>query len=520
MTATPSEPLATPLESSSGSEPLPTPSDNASSGSKSDESAISPLWLVGALVALGILASWSWVIVIVGIVAMLFLHELGHFLTARWTGMQPTEFFLGFGPKLWSFNKGETEFGLKAIPAGAYVRIVGMNNLSDTEPEHEDRAYRLKSYPRKLLVVSAGSIMHFLVALVLLYVLIVQYGIPSQDGWEVDRVVAQSAAFEIGIRPGDRIISVDDESVDSFGHFANLIEQRGGKPVEIAYERDAETIMQSVMLGARLSGAGADAFEGLLPRDRILSINGSLISGWDDVVTVIDGRIGSEFDFVVDPAGPDDRMVIENVTINSVPPAEEALVGFLGVGARNLRTPVGAIEGVHRSIIELGSFTKLSAVGMWDFFVGGGLGNFLSDTFLGSDAVDNSRTDTLQDPAPVRRDSGQAPVQAEPEEDRILSIYGAARAGAILTDDSYQGLIVFFVGLNIFVGLFNMIPLPPLDGGYVAVATYERIRSLRGRRHEVDYAKVMPLTYTVVFLLIAIGLVALFRDIIDPINLG
>ena len=91
---------------------------------------------------------------VVALIFMIFMHELGHYLTARWTGMKVTEFFIGFGPRLWSFRKGETEYGVKGIPAGAYVRIIGMNNLDPVDPDDEQRSYRVKSWPRKMLVVS------------------------------------------------------------------------------------------------------------------------------------------------------------------------------------------------------------------------------------------------------------------------------------------------------------------------------------------------------------------------------
>ena len=83
--------------------------------------------LITALVVIGAFAGVSWVVIILLLVAMLFLHELGHYLTARWTGMKVTEFFIGFGPRLWSFRRGDTEYGVKAIWAGAYVRIVGID---------------------------------------------------------------------------------------------------------------------------------------------------------------------------------------------------------------------------------------------------------------------------------------------------------------------------------------------------------------------------------------------------------
>ena len=105
----------------------------------------------------------------VGILISVFLHEAGHFVTARMTGMKATQFFLGFGPRLWSFHRGETEYGVRALPLGAFVRIIGMNNMDEVPPADEARTYRQKSYPRRMLVISAGSLMHLLIAIVLLF---------------------------------------------------------------------------------------------------------------------------------------------------------------------------------------------------------------------------------------------------------------------------------------------------------------------------------------------------------------
>ena len=116
---------------------------------------------------------------------MIFMHELGHYLTAKSAGMKVTEFFLGFGPRIWSFHKGETEYGLKAIPAGAYVRIIGMHNLDPVAPEDEPRAYKNQPYWRKMSVASAGSMMHFIMAFVLLFCLFAFYGQQKDCVWTV-----------------------------------------------------------------------------------------------------------------------------------------------------------------------------------------------------------------------------------------------------------------------------------------------------------------------------------------------
>src|SRR6266545_6462640 len=123
--------------------------------------------------------SWTvigWIAFVVILLLSVMLHEFGHFLTARRFGMKATEFFVGFGPRLWSFRRGETEYGIKAIPAGGYVRIVGMNNLEDVPPEDEARSYRQQSFPKRLVVVLAGPATHFVQAVVLVFLLLAVVG--------------------------------------------------------------------------------------------------------------------------------------------------------------------------------------------------------------------------------------------------------------------------------------------------------------------------------------------------------
>ena len=148
----------------------------------------------GLVVIAGLFAMlWFWAgpryfLVVFGLLVMIFLHELGHFMTARWTGMKATQFFLFMGPRVFSFRKGETEYGLRLLPLGAFVRIVGMNNLDPCDPEDEPRAYKNKSYPRRMLVITAGSIMHFVQALILFVVLSSIIGEPDPARWNVAEI--------------------------------------------------------------------------------------------------------------------------------------------------------------------------------------------------------------------------------------------------------------------------------------------------------------------------------------------
>ncbi len=474
--------------------------------------------LVSALLALGVFVDWSWAFIVGFILFMIFMHEMGHYLTALWTGMKVTEFFIGFGPRLWSFRRGETTFGVKAVPGGAYVRIIGMNNLDVVTPEDEHRTYRVKSFPRRLLVVSAGSAVHFALAIVLLFVVFLFYGLPTDDDrWSVAAVSDRSAASELGIEPGDEIVLIDGVEITDFAQFGEVVTARGAQEVEVVYRRDTETLTGTTVLGSRLTDDGADAIEGLLPRDRILAVEGIEVFGWDEFVAVVDGRIGEPLQVIVDPAGGSDLLVVDEAVVLGLPSAEAATSGFFGVGPRRYREPTGFVDSVGEAVAGFASYSRLILVGMGELVAGGGLQDFVSDTLTGD--VDSPADQVSSSVAAEREVAIRSLDERNPDEQRIISIYGAAHLGTQLTDDGFDSVLIFLAGLNISIGLINLIPLPPFDGGHVAVAIYERIRSVGGRRHRVDYAKLLPVAYGVVVLLLGVGLIAVFRDIIDPINL-
>lgn len=207
--------------------------------------------VVGALVALAVvLGVGDVVIVVAAVVLMITLHELGHFVTAKWSGMKVTEAFIGFGPRLWSVRRGETEYGIKAIPAGAYVRIVGMSNLEEVDPADEPRTYRHQSFPRRLLVAVAGSGMQMLLALVALWAFLAAVGTPSADSVTVQGIapLAHGAdpARAAGLRPGDVVVAVDGQRLSGSGDGAanqmvKVISTHAGTPVRLTVHRDGAT---------------------------------------------------------------------------------------------------------------------------------------------------------------------------------------------------------------------------------------------------------------------------------------
>jgi membrane-associated protease RseP (regulator of RpoE activity) len=167
--------------------------------------------------------------IIFGIVAMVVLHEAGHYLVAKRAGMKVTEFFVGFGPRLWSFRRGETEYGVKAILLGGYVRVIGMTNLEEVDPADEPRTFRRASYKDRFLLTIAGVTVNFLLALLLFFVVIAGQGLASAKPiTTVSAVVAKSAAANAGFRDHDRIIAVDGQPTPDWNALKRAIESHGG----------------------------------------------------------------------------------------------------------------------------------------------------------------------------------------------------------------------------------------------------------------------------------------------------
>ena len=219
--------------------------------------------LVGAFASFGLVGGVSGLVVVLSFVAMLVLHELGHFLVARWAGMQVTEFFIGFGPKLWAFRRGETTYGVKAVPAGAYVRITGMTSLDVVDPADEYRTYRAQTYTRRLAVALAGSAVHFALALLILFGLYGLVGTPDPNRWHVGDVVAGTTADVLGIQSGDRIVAVDGNSVDDFGDFGAVVRSLPGQTVDVVVERDGVRRTLTATIGERAVGEVVLGFFGV-----------------------------------------------------------------------------------------------------------------------------------------------------------------------------------------------------------------------------------------------------------------
>ncbi|MCU1376346.1 MAG: hypothetical protein JWO68_3632 [Actinomycetia bacterium] len=390
--------------------------------------------LVGLILLLGIRGSWSAVAIVLAIVVMIFLHELGHYLTAKWAGMKVTEFFLGFGPKLWSFQRGETTYGIKAIPAGAYVKIIGMSNLDEVDPADEDRTYRAKPYWRRLSVAVAGSTMHFLIAFVLICVVFMGFGVQDagSDQWTLRSV--SGPALKAGLKPGDRIITVNGKHYSSFDAMSAAVRKRPGQATEVVVERNGVRRTFTPTLATRNPVTGDH-------------------------------------------------------------------VGYLGVGPKFDMVRKGVASGVVEGVKAMGTTAKESVVGLGRVFSPSGISRY----------VDNLTT---------TNDAPAGSVARTEQQDRPTSMVGIVQIGSEAAKDGIVNVLYLLFVVNMFIGLFNLTPLLPFDGGHVVIATYEKIRSMiSGRRYQADVAKLMPLTYAVVMVLGLLFITSIYLDIAKPISI-
>ncbi|MEY2397685.1 MAG: hypothetical protein QOJ00_859 [Actinomycetota bacterium] len=385
------------------------------------------------------------VIVIAAILSMIMLHEFGHFITARWADMKVTDFFLGFGPTLWSVKRGETRFGVKAIPAGGFVRVIGMNNLDPIDdPDDEPRTYRAKSYWQRLRFAAAGSFVHFLIAFVLMVVLLAGVGrvldtTPASNRLEsVAKTLTPngplSPAFKAGLKRGDHVLAINDVPITSWTRAMNLIRTSPGHTLRVTIDRDGK------------------------------------------------------------------RFAVDVTPVNDVSPEDKA-AGFTSVGRIGVQPYIPVTreplpKAVWNAAFEVKNVTTESAGALVGLFSKSSLEKYTSQV------------------------SKRGAADPSAENNRLLSPVGVGRVANAAAKDGIAAVLSLLIAINVFVGIFNLIPLPPFDGGHIAVATYEALRSRKGKRYTVDMTKLMPVAYAVIMALVLLSATTLWLDIMHPFKLG
>lgn len=359
------------------------------------------------------------------VIVVILAHEAGHFFAARAFRIKVEEFFVGFGPRLWSVRRGETEYGIKALPLGGYVRIAGMNPFQEPAPEDRDRVFGAKPAWQRAVVLVAGAASHFVLALLFLVLFFTLLGVPLLGRPTVVSVEprlegAPSPAARAGLREGDEILAVDGRRVEDNDELIALTRAAVGREVTLLVERDGERLTLAVT--PVLSTVG----------DREV------------------GRLG---------------VVLTQEVVS--------------------RERVNPLVALGRAASTTGDMTVRSLQALGDLFSPEGLSR-IGRVLAGQEERGAS------DP---------------------VSVVGAARlSGQAASVGAFDVLLFLFAGFNVFVGLLNLLPLPPLDGGHVAVLVWERVT---GRR--VDVRRLVPLTALVAGFLILFMVSVIFLDVVRPL---
>jgi membrane-associated protease RseP (regulator of RpoE activity) len=386
-------------------------------------------------------------IFVVAILVSIMLHEFGHFATAKAFGMKATQFFVGFGNTIWSFRRGETEYGVKSLPLGGFVKIVGMTSMDEVDPADEPRSFRAKPGWQRVIVLSAGSFMHFTIAFVLLWALAVGIGtenakstvvtvsacVPSSAVAPCGPGDAKSPAVRAGLRTGDEITAVNGTPVHGYlGLVSTIRHESPGTPVKLSVLRDGRPLTLSVDL------------------------------------------VRPSFD---DKSG----------------------YSFLGVSQTPSYTAAGPIAAVGQA--------------------GSGFGTIVTESFSGLAKI------PCAIPVLFSKDRSKSACG------QISSVVGAASVtGQVVADgfnwqETVTAIVSIVISVNIFIGIFNLLPLLPLDGGHIAIVLYERARAgfARLRRRPdpgpVDIQKLIPVSVGAFAILVCLSVLLIAADIVNPLHL-
>jgi membrane-associated protease RseP (regulator of RpoE activity) len=404
--------------------------------------------VVGAVIALGFLARvGETVLLVLALLVCILLHEAGHLFTAKLAGMKVTEFFVGFGHRLWSIRRGETEYGIKALPLGGYCRIIGMNNLEEVDPADESRTYRSKGVLRRLMVVSAGSAMHFLIAICVLFAMFFWTGdnsnyvstlpasnpIAEIDGLTTGASPAQQAGFHLD----DRIVAVDGRHFATWNALTSYMDAQAGRRLDVTVDRGGQLIhlfpTPVARAGARVAGPNGGALAAPGAPAAFVGIAPSLV-------------IHSSFGQSLSRAG-------------------------------------GA--WVHVSALTIHAFAHLVSFGGISHYY-----HMLTNQKAADQVGGSANNVRFSSPVGVVRMFHQAGQSGLPTVLYLIAI------------------------INLSLGIFNLLPLLPLDGGHVSIALYEGARSVR-RPYRVDVTKLLPIFYLGIALIAFLGLSSLFLDLRD-----
>jgi membrane-associated protease RseP (regulator of RpoE activity) len=368
------------------------------------------------------------VLFFIGVLFIILIHEAGHYVAARAFGFKVQEYFVGFGPRLWSFRRGEIEYGLKAILIGGYVKIAGMNPYEPVVPEDLPRAYGSKPIWQRALVIFAGPGTHFVLGALLFTLVVIMYGNPNTTAPIVGAVEQtlpdgkQAPAATADLEPGDVIVGaggLTNPTLDQLRAFTtDWAKHHPGSPLELTVERDDRIVRTSVTPVLSDIGGQRRGVIGFLPGNGRPGVAGSVAAG----------------------------------------------VGLVG-------------QTVSDSILQLGHI-----------FGPRGIGRVFSLLFTDASRQGNDATSFVG----VGQQVGAAGAQGD-----------------------WYLVLLYLSYVTVFIGLVNLVPLPPFDGGHLSVLAIEK---LRGKT--IDMRKLIPITVAVMGFFILFVMATVFLDIVKPLPIS
>ncbi len=422
----------------------------------------------------------------VGVAASIGLHEMGHLLPGKFYNVKVTQFFVGFGRTIWSKRRGETEYGLKAIPLGGYCKLIGMvppapdedpdrvrnrntgmfaQLVSDVrtaeyefvDPHDHDRLFYNKPWWQRVIIMGSGVAINIVIAFILFAFIFMGHGIPKAT------TTVESVS--------KCVIAVTKENL-------------GKTPREC---RSDDPIAPALAAGVK-------------PGDRIVSFNGSAVDSWTQIRNEIRAN-GDKTATVVVERGGKQVTLHPRTVVSAVPdlknPKAITKRGFLGVvpTQENERQGVGFVV----TTMADGTWQTLKVIGTM--------------------------------PVKLYHVARASIGLEERDVNGPMSVVGAGRvagemasANQVSFADKFFSLLALLAGLNLFLGLINLVPLPPFDGGGIATTLYEAARrGIAKLRHRpdpgaVDSAKLLPVTYVMAGLILLMSVLLIFADIVAPIS--
>ena len=398
----------------------------------------------------------AWILGIVlfalGICISVALHEAGHMGAAKMFGMRVRRYFIGFGPTLWSFRRGETEYGLKVIPAGGFCDIAGMTALDEVTADEAPRAMWRYATWKRFVVMVAGSVTHFIIGFLILYLMAITMGLPNLN-------------FDV-----------------------NTVKPQVGTVNDCVVDKTSTQTSDKCPVGAAAPAKDAGLREG----DLVQSVDGTPTPTWKDMVAKVE-KLSGPADFVVRRGSETVTLSVDVAQVST----ENGKVGAIGVSVA--LPPAVNHYGVASGVGGAASFTGEMFVGVWN-----GLLAFPEKIPKVIEAI------------------GGAPR----DQDTPVSVVGASIIGGDAVERGlWEMFLLLLATLNFFVGVFNLLPLLPLDGGHIAVLFYEKIRDwlrrLRGKPAggPVDYTKLSAVTMVFVLIGGAVMLLTVTADIVNPIRI-